>query len=1669
MAPLPIKFTELVNLTSVGIAPASIGFTSCTLESDHYVCVRQKLDDDSKPEVIIIDLKNNNEVLRRPINADNAIMHWNKNIIALKAQGRTIQIFDLGARQKLKSANMNEDIVYWKWFSERSLGLVTDSAVYHWDVYDATQQNPVKAFDRLPNLAGCQIINYRVNAEEKWMVVVGISQQQGRVVGSMQLYSKERGISQFIEGHAASFANITVEGSPLPHSLFTFAVRTQTGAKLQIAEIDHQEPNPRFQKKAVEVYFPQEAVNDFPVAMQVSSKYDVVYLVTKYGFIHLYDLETGTCIFMNRISSETIFTTTPDSEGAGLVGVNRKGQVLAVSVDETTIIQYLMENPAMSGLAIKLASKAGLPGADHLYQQQFDSLMASQDYAEAAKIAANSPRGFLRTLETINRFKSAPQTGQMSVILQYFGMLLDKGSLNKYESVELVRPVLQQNRKHLLEKWMQEKKLESSEELGDIIRPYDMSLALTVYLQANVPHKVVAGFAETGQFDKILAYSKQAGYQPDYTQLLQHIVRVNPEKGAEFATQLANEESGALVDLDRVVDVFLSQNMIQQATSFLLDALKDNKPEHGHLQTRLLEMNLVNAPQVADAILGNEIFTHFDRPRIAQLCENAGLIQRALENSDDPAVIKRNIVRTDKLSPEWLMSYFGRLSVEQTLDCMDTMLESNIRQNLQSVVQIATKFSDLLGANRLIDLFEKYRTAEGLYYYLGSIVNLSEDSEVHFKYIEAATAMNQVTEVERICRESNYYNPEKVKNFLKEARLTEQLPLIIVCDRFNFIHDLVLYLYQNQQFKSIEVYVQRVNPGRAPSVVGGLLDVDCEESIIKNLLSTVDPSVIPIDELVNEVETRNRLKLLLPFLEATLATGNQQQAVYNALAKIYIDSNNDPEKFLKENDQYDTLIVGKYCEKRDPNLAYIAYSKGQNDLELISITNENSMFRAQARYLVERADPEIWTFVLSENNEGRRALVDQVIATAVPESTEPEKVSVAVKSFLDADLPGELIELLEKIILEPSPFSDNTSLQNLLMLTAAKADKSRLMDYIHQLNEFSADEIAEMCTSVGLYEESFEIYKKVNNYLAAVNVLVENIVSIDRAQEFAERVELSEVWSKVAKAQLDGLRVTDSIESYIRAEDPSNYHEVIETATHAGKDEDLVKFLRMARKTLREPAIDTSLAFCFARLDQLAELEEFLRTTNVADIEASGDKAYAEGFHHAAKIFFTNVSNWAKLATTLVHLEDYQAAVECARKANSVKVWKQVNEACVEKKEFRLAQICGLNLIVHAEELQSLVRQYERNGYFDELIAVLEAGLGLERAHMGMFTELGIALSKYHPDRVMEHLKLFWSRINIPKMIRASEEANLWPELVFLYCHYDEWDNAALAMMERAADAWEHHSFKDIVIKVANLEIYYRALNFYLQEQPLLLTDLLQVLTARIDVNRVVRIFQSSDNIPLIKPFLLNVQSQNKRAVNDAINELLIEEEDHKLLKDSVDQNDNFDAVALAQRLEKHDLIFFRQIAANIYRNNKRWEKSIALSKQDKLYKDAIETAAISAKPEIVEDLLRYFVDIGSRECYVGMLYACYDLIRPDVIMEISWRKGLHDFTMPFMINFLCEQTRSIEMLKKDNEERKNREKATRTEEDNTPILQGSRLMLTQGPQSNGAGLTPQATGYRGF
>ncbi|KDR74583.1 hypothetical protein GALMADRAFT_141595, partial [Galerina marginata CBS 339.88] len=204
--------------------------------------------------------------------------------------------------------------------------------------------------------------------------------------------------------------------------------------------------------------------------------------------------------------------------------------------------------------------------------------------------------------------------------------------------------------------------------------------------------------------------------------------------------------------------------------------------------------------------------------------------------------------------------------------------------------------------------------------------------------------------------------------------------------------------------------------------------------------------------------------------------GSEDPAVFNAVAKIYIDidsdSDSNPEQFLKENNLYEPLVVGKFCEPRDPYLAYIAYAKRSH--ELVVITNDNSMFKQQARYFVKHCEPDLWTQVLAHD--------------------------------------------------------------------------------IH------------------------------------------------------------------------------------------------------------------------------------------------------LQLGSAGNNANPPG------------------------------------KAGITQVWKQGHAACIEKSDFRLAQICGLHIIVHTE-LSALIQLYERQGHFEEIISLLEAGLSLERAHMGIFTELSILLSEYQPAKRFDLLR----------------------------------------------------------------------------------------------------------------------------------------------------------------------------------------------------------------------------------------------------------------------------------------------------------------------------------------
>ena len=76
-------------------------------------------------------------------------------IIPLFSAQKTLQIFNIEMKSKMKAHTMTDDVIFWKWISENMIALVTETTVYHWSMEGDSQ--PTKIFDRHSSLSGCQV------------------------------------------------------------------------------------------------------------------------------------------------------------------------------------------------------------------------------------------------------------------------------------------------------------------------------------------------------------------------------------------------------------------------------------------------------------------------------------------------------------------------------------------------------------------------------------------------------------------------------------------------------------------------------------------------------------------------------------------------------------------------------------------------------------------------------------------------------------------------------------------------------------------------------------------------------------------------------------------------------------------------------------------------------------------------------------------------------------------------------------------------------------------------------------------------------------------------------------------------------------------------------------------------------------------------------------------------------------------------------------------------------------------------------------------------------------------------------------------------------------------------------------------------------------------------
>jgi clathrin heavy chain len=135
-----------------------------------------------------------------------------------------------------------------------------------------------------------------------------------------------------------------------------------------------------------------------------------------------------------------------------------------------------------------------------------------------------------------------------------------------------------------------------------------------------------------------------------------------------------------------------------------------------------------------------------------------------------------------------------------------------------------------------------------------------------------------------------------------------------------------------------------------------------------------------------------------------------------------------------------------------------------------------------------------------------------------------------------------------------------------------------------------------------------------------------------------------------------------------------------------------------------------------------------------------------------------------------------------------------------------------------------------------------------------------------------------------------------------------------------------------------------------------------------------------------------------------------------------------------------------------------------------------MEIASESGQSDVAEELLRFFVKEGLKDCFAACLYTCYDLLRHDTVLELAWRNGLTDFAMPYMIQSFKDMSLKIDKLEEfqKTQVKKNEEAEKQADMGIVAGMKGP-LMITAGPggapqqhHQGGMGMMPPVHGMGG-
>ncbi len=578
------------------------------------------------------------------------------------------------------------------------------------------------------------------------------------------MYNQDKKLSQIIEGHAGCFFQVPSELDASPYSLFAFATRTSSEFKIQIAEIDHLEDLPVFNKRVIDISLAGMTDNDFPISIFFDSTSATLMVYTKFGQLFIIEPYSAKCILSEKCSDSPLYLVCSSQNRSLHFVLSRKGELIKCTTDVKSLVKLsLIKGTHYLSCAAQVAEKLSVEGQKEVYRDHFNDLKNSGKHSEALQFIAKAEKSFLRSFEYMAMIKEFPQVNNTNALLEYFALILQEGSLNEAESIELAQLALKKNKLDLLRKWSADGKIHFSSQLGMLILEADTKLALEVFLSLEDNQNAALACCLLGQFDNQFKEQLNSINLPS---LFEQLRENNKESAFKLISFLAKDApsffSEALVKLsiesdlgsfNADIDHLMAHNplLIAKFSSTLLDSISNR------LVTSHPEM----------------LFDFLNSPASANLTQTDTLYQVLVEKNQFSTAFC--LVKDKKSALELLnqdpsivdVDYkYLKLSGDSAFELISHLLDQDDKK-LYQFCTVLGKFVDEKSFVSLKAALKEKLSDSELLSFLTFWSSKIKSDEIALELLASNMKLKRFEQVDKLCTEIEFSDPLAAFEFLK--------------------------------------------------------------------------------------------------------------------------------------------------------------------------------------------------------------------------------------------------------------------------------------------------------------------------------------------------------------------------------------------------------------------------------------------------------------------------------------------------------------------------------------------------------------------------------------------------------------------------------------------------------------------------------------------------------------------------------------------------------------------------------------------------------------------------------------------------------------------------------------------------------------------------------------